>query len=448
MKKKILVVDDEVELRKLIVKLLTLEGYAVSQADSGERALDVLQKEEFPVILTDLKMPGMSGLDLLSRVKTLDSAIEVILLTAYGNIEDGVESIKRGAFDYITKGDEDNKILPVVAKAFEKIELKKKIHHLEQKIGLEHNFDSLTGSSPAIHQIREMAKKVAATDVPVLITGETGTGKEILAQAIHNGSNRSQSLLLTINCSAIPKDLIESELFGYKAGAFTGAAKNKKGLFEEAHNGTLFLDEVGELEPLAQAKLLRVIETNSFIKTGDTLPTHVDVRIIAATNRNLEEEIVKGNFRADLYYRLSVFSIRIPPLRERKEDIRELALEITNSLCFKMNRPKAEMEERFFRQLENYSFPGNIRELRNVIERSLILSTDGKLKETHLPFEFVSAAPPARETENLELVEKEHILNILRKFDNNKTRTAAALGIGIATLYRKLEKYGIETDKD
>lgn len=448
MKKKILVVDDEVELRKLIVKLLTLEGYAVTQADSGEGALDLLQKEEFPVVLTDLKMPGISGLDLLSRVKTIDSTIEVILLTAYGNIEDGVESIKRGAFDYITKGDEDNKILPVIAKAFEKIELKKKIHHLEQKIGLGHNFDSLTGSSTAIQQIREMAKKVAATDVPVLITGETGTGKEILAQAIHNGSNRSQALLLTINCSAIPKDLIESELFGYKAGAFTGAAKNKKGLFEEAHNGTLFLDEVGELEPLAQAKLLRVIETNSFIKTGDTLPTHVDVRIIAATNRNLEEEIVKGNFRADLYYRLSVFSIRIPPLRERKEDIRELALEITNSLCFKMNRPKAEMEEKFLRQLENYSFPGNIRELRNVIERSLILSTDGKLKETHLPFELVSAAPPAVETENLELVEKEHILNILRKFDNNKTRTAAALGIGIATLYRKLEKYGIETDKD
>ncbi|GAB1350879.1 hypothetical protein MASR1M107_30940 [Ignavibacteriales bacterium] len=289
---------------------------------------------------------------------------------------------------------------------------------------------------------------MAATDVPVLITGETGTGKEILAQAIHNGSNRSHALLLTINCSAIPKDLIESELFGYKAGAFTGATKNKKGLFEEAHNGMLFLDEVGELEPLAQAKLLRVIETNSFIKTGDTLPTHVDVRIIAATNRNLEEEILKGNFRADLYYRLSVFNIRIPPLRERKEDIRELAVEITDSLCFKMNRSKVEIEEKFLRQLENYSFPGNIRELRNVIERSLILSTGGKLKETDLPLELVSSGTSAEETENLEMVEKGHILNILRKFHNNKTHAAAALGIGIATLYRKLEKYGIETDKD
>lgn len=448
MKKKILVVDDETELRKLITKLLTIEGYLVSEAESAERALELLQKEEFPVILSDLKMPGMSGLDLLSKVKSMDHSIEVILLTAYGNIEDGVESIKRGAFDYITKGDEDNKILPVIEKAFEKIELKKKIDHLERKIGMVNSFDSLTGSSSAICRIREVAKKVASTDVPVLITGETGTGKEILAQAIHNGSNRSQALLLTINCSAIPKDLIESELFGYKAGAFTGATKNKKGLFEEAHTGTLFLDEVGELEPLAQAKLLRVIETKSFIKTGDTVVTNVDVRIIAATNKNLEEEILKGNFRADLYYRLSVFSINIPPLRERKEDIRELALEIISSLCFKMNLPKVEVEEKFLSQLEKYSFPGNIRELRNVIERSLILSTNGKLSETHLPLEFFIESCIDAGEENLDLVEKKHILNVLKKFHNNKTHAASALGIGIATLYRKLEKYGISSETD
>jgi two-component system NtrC family response regulator len=447
MKKKILVVDDEIELRKLIHKLLKMEGYFVSEANNAQEALEILKNDDFSVVLSDIKMPGVSGLDLLTKIKEFDNSIEVILLTAYGRIEDGVDSIKRGAFDYITKGDEDNKIIPVVAKAFEKIALKNKIEQLEKRIGEKYSFNSITGNSEKIKEVRDLAKKVALTDVPVLITGETGTGKEILAQAIHNGSNRSQSPLVTINCSAIPKDLIESELFGYKAGAFTGATKNKKGLFEEAHTGTLFLDEVGELEPSAQSKLLRVIETNSFIKTGDTLPTNVDVRIIAATNRNLEQEIIKGTFRSDLYYRLSVFNINIPPLRERKGDIHQIAVEILDSLGLKMNSPSIEVEQDFMEILEKYDFPGNIRELRNILERALILASDGRLTKKQLPSELHNSTPHQENPVTLESMEREFILQTLQNCGFNRTKTASSLGIGIATLYRKLEFYRITSDK-
>jgi two-component system NtrC family response regulator len=447
MKKKILVVDDEIELRRLIHKLLKMEGYVVSEANDGEEAFEMIKKDDFSVVLSDIKMPGISGMDLLSMIKEYDSSIEVIMLTAYGRIEDGVDSIKRGAFDYITKGDDDNKIIPVVAKAFEKIALKNKINQLEKRIGEKFSFDSISGNSEKIKEVRDLAKKVAATDVPVLISGETGTGKEILAQAIHNGSNRSHATMVTINCSAIPKDLIESELFGYKAGAFTGALKNKKGLFEEAHTGTLFLDEVGELEPSAQSKLLRVIETNSFLKTGDTVETKVDVRIIAATNRNLEMEISKGNFRSDLFYRLSVFNIHLPPLRERSEDISQITMEMVNSLKIKMNYPEINIDQDCMELLQKYDFPGNIRELRNILERALILSQDGRLTKKQLPSELQNQFHSKEGVVTLEEIEKEHILKTLQSCGFNKTKTASILGIGVATLYRKLEHYGITTDK-
>jgi two-component system NtrC family response regulator len=447
MKKKILVVDDELELRKLIHKLLKMEGYVVSEANDAEEAIEMIKKDDFSVVLSDIKMPGISGMDLLTMIKEFDNAIEVIMLTAYGRIEDGVDAIKRGAFDYITKGDDDNKIIPVVAKAFEKIALKNKINQLEKKIGEKFSFDSISGNSEKIKEVRNLAKKVAATDVPVLISGETGTGKEILAQAIHNGSNRSFATLVTINCSAIPKDLIESELFGYKAGAFTGALKNKKGLFEEAHAGTLFLDEVGELEPSAQSKLLRVIETNSFLKTGDTVETKVDVRIIAATNRNLELEISKGTFRSDLFYRLSVFNIYLPPLRERREDIAQITTEMVNSLKIKMNIPEIVIDNDFMELLIQYNFPGNIRELRNILERALILSQDGRLTKKQLPSELQNHSHSDEGVLTLEQIEKKHILKTLQSCGYNKTNTASILGIGVATLYRKLELYGITTDK-
>ncbi len=321
--KNILIIDDERDLRNLLARLLSLEGYAIDTAGTGSEGLSLFKIEEHPIVITDVRLPDVNGIELISEIKSINPKTEIIVLTAYGTIEDGVMAIKKGAFDYIAKGDEDNKILPVVKNAIEKASLHRRIENLEKRVSQKFSFDNIMGSSPSIIKAIDVSKRVAGTDTPVLLMGETGTGKEIFAQSIHYEGGRKTQPFIAVNCSAFSKELLESEMFGYAAGAFTGANKNKKGLFEEADKGTLFLDEIGELDVSLQAKLLRAIETNSFIKPGSTKPTTVDVRIIAATNRNLEEEIKKGNFRDDLYYRISVVRIEIPPLRERKEDIRE-----------------------------------------------------------------------------------------------------------------------------
>ncbi len=441
MKKTILVVDDEPELRRLLSRLLKMEGYLVFEAENGDSALRLLKNEDIMVVLSDVKMPGLNGLALLEAVKEFDPAIEVIMLTAYGSVEDGVASIKKGAFDYITKGDEDNKIVPVVEKAFEKISLKQRIVQLEKRITEKISFSALTGNSPAIAQVRELGEKVAPTEVPVLITGETGTGKEVLAHAIHANSSRERNQMVVINCAAIPKELVESELFGYRAGAFTGALRNKKGLFEEAHQGTLFLDEIGELELSAQSKLLRVIETGTFIKSGDTQPTTVDVRIIAATSRDIEEEIKKGAFRSDLYYRLGVFRIELPPLRERAADIRLITGELLQSLVVRGGAPVL-CDKEVYKALEDYDFPGNIRELRNILERAVILSSGTTITLEHLPHEIRRKKGAAPSDITLQEVEKAHILKVLEQCGDNKAQAALALGISQATLFRKLKEYG------
>ncbi len=440
MEKKILVVDDEPELRKLLARLLGMEGYQVIEAESGDSALKKIREEDVMVVLSDVRMPGTGGLELLKKIKEFDPSIEVIMLTAYGRIEDGVESIKLGAFDYITKGDEDNKIVPVVDRAFEKISLKRKIEQLEKHIARKGNFNLLTGSSDLIARVRELGEKVAPRDVPVLITGETGTGKEVLAHAIHTGSKRGNTQMVVINCAAIPRELMESELFGYKAGAFTGAVRNKKGLFEEAHNGTLFLDEIGELDVAAQSKLLRVIETGTFIKSGDTQPVTVDVRVIAATSRELEEEIKKGNFRSDLFYRLNVFRIELPPLRKRPGDIRQLTDDLLADLNHKSNSTMV-CDEEVYKALEGYDFPGNIRELRNILERAMILSSGDRISLRHLPPDIVKRKQPCPAETRLEEVEREHILKVLEECGNNKARAASLLGISQATLFRKLKEF-------
>ncbi len=441
MKKTILVVDDEPELRRLLSRLLKMEGYLVFEAEDGYSALRLLKNEDIMVVLSDVKMPGLNGLALLEAVKEFDPAIEVIMLTAYGSVEDGVASIKKGAFDYITKGDEDNKIVPVVEKAFEKISLKQRIVQLEKRITQKTSFSALTGNSPAIARVRELGEKVAPNEVPVLITGETGTGKEVLAHAIHANSSRERNQMVVINCAAIPKELVESELFGYRAGAFTGALRNKKGLFEEAHQGTLFLDEIGELELSAQSKLLRVIETGTFIKSGDTQPTTVDVRIVAATSRDIEEEIKKGAFRSDLYYRLGVFRIELPPLRERAADIRLITGELLQSLVVRGGAPVL-CDEEVYKALEDYDFPGNIRELRNILERAVILSSGTTIALEHLPHEIRRKKGAAPSDITLQEVEKAHILKVLEQCGDNKAQAALALGISQATLFRKLKEYG------
>lgn len=443
MKESILIIDDEDELRKLLVKLLKLEDFLTFEARDGDEGLALLKNEEISVVITDVKLPNANGIELVSNIKEINPLCEVIVLTAYGTIEDGVRAIKNGAFDYITKGDEDNKIIPLVERAIEKVNLRKRIEALEKHVNEKFNFDAVSGKSEKITAAKEMAARVASTDISVLLLGETGTGKELFAQAIHYASERQKESFVAINCSAISKELLESEMFGYKAGAFTGAVKNKKGLFEEANNGTLFLDEIGELELSLQAKLLRVLETNEFIKPGDTKPTKVNVRIIAATNRDLNSEIVEGRFRSDLFYRIGVMKIELPPLRERKEDIEELVEYFVAHFCKKLKKPVINISKGFRECMLQYNFPGNIRELRNVIERSIILSAGSTLNESVLPKEFFAESLNLEKT-RLDEIEKEHIIKILANVNWNKTRAADILGIGLTTLYRKLQQYGLE----
>lgn len=444
----ILIIDDESELRQLLKKLLVLDGYKIFEAEDAKSAWEVIEKEELQVIIVDVKLPDASGIDLIPKIKELNPFTEVIVITAYGTIKDGVQAIKFGAFDYITKGDEDNKIVPVVERAMEKAQMKSRIDQLEKKVEQKFNFTNITGKSILLKEAIDIAKKVAETDTSVLIQGETGTGKELFAQSIHYASERRSKPFVAINCSSFSKELLESEMFGYKTGAFTGANKNKKGLFEEANFGTLFLDEIGEMDISIQSKLLRVLETNSFIKSGDTKTTVVDVRIIAASNRNLEEEIKTGHFRSDLYYRIGVMKINLPSLRERKEDIPSLVEGFVNVYQIKLKKNIKKIGQSFLQRLVEYNFPGNIRELRNLIERAIILTNSDELKETSLPSELlegrIDSASVIKGIVNLEELEKEHILKILTQAKGNKTKAAELLGIGLTTLYRKLQTYGIE----
>ena len=444
MKESVLIIDDETELRGLLSRLISLEGFKVQSAADAKSGLALAQKEEFIVVVTDVRLPDLNGIELIKKLKNINPLTEVIVLTAFGTIEDGVKAIKEGAFDYITKGDEDNKIIPVIQRAVEKARMSYRIEHLEKQVGEKYNFKNIIGSSEAIKEAVDIAKRVAATDVPVLLSGETGTGKEIFAQSIHYSGERNRYNFVAINCSAIAKDLLESEMFGYVAGAFTGATKNKKGLFEEAHKGTLFLDEIGELDLSLQAKFLRVLETNNFIKAGDTKPTQVDVRIIAASNRNLEKEIENGNFRSDLYYRISVMKIEIPSLRNRKEDIQQFAEYFIKYYSQKLGRNFENVSKEFFAKLKQYDFPGNIRELRNIIERAVILSDGKTLNEFSLPKDILNKSVLNSASLNLEDVEKHHILSVLKQTEGNKTKAAEILGIGLTTLYRKLQAYGLE----
>jgi DNA-binding NtrC family response regulator len=442
----ILIIDDEKELRALLSRLLKLDGYKVLEAQDGEEGLRILNQEEIQVVISDVKLPGISGIDLIPKIKEFNNFIEIIVLTAYGTIQDGVLAIKRGAFDYLTKGDEDNKIVSVVERALDKANMSIRIAHLEKRVEEKYSFANIIGKSLKIRETVHLAQRAAQTDATVLLTGETGTGKEIFAQAIHNESNRQKRSFVAINCSAISKDLLESEMFGYKAGAFTGAVKNKKGLFEEANEGTIFLDEIGEMDPALQSKILRVLETNAFIKSGDTKPTQVNVRVIAATNKNLNSEIEKGNFRADLFYRINTMKIELPPLRERPDDIPEFIEFFTRFYSQHMNKTISLIDEECINRLKKYRFPGNIRELRNIIERAVILTDGNTLLPSSLPkdifFEQENTLP--LQTEKLDEIEKTHILKVLNETEGNKTRTAEILGIGLTTLYRKLKEYNIE----
>lgn len=443
---RVLLIDDEEKLRKLLSKIISLEGFDVIEAGDIKSGLKKLEVTDVDVVLCDVKLPDGNGVETAKLIKERYPIVEVILLTAYGNIPDGVKAIKNGAFEYITKGDDNNRIIPLLYKACEKVALARRVQQLEKRLGDRLSFDKVIGKSKAIQAAIGMAQKVAVTNTTVLLTGETGTGKEVFAQAIHQASSRRDRNFVAINCAAFTKDLLENELFGHKSGAFTGATKDQRGLFEEAHLGTVFLDEIGEMALELQAKILRVLETGEFLKVGDSNPTKVDVRIIAATNRNLETEIASDHFRSDLFYRLSVFTIELPPLRERVQDIMPLAQYYADIFALKSNLKPLQMSPAFVQALEHNVWRGNIRELKNVIERSVILSEDGVLDVQSLPFGERDYREGAGGLSNFSManIERLHIQRVLKHTNGNKAEAARLLEIGIATLYRKIEEYKIQ----
>ena len=442
---KILLIDDEPTIRMLLSRILELEGYEVLKAKDRATALYILNKQEVQVVLCDVFLPDGNGVDMVQELQPLAPNAKIILLTAHGNIPDGVQAIKNGAFDYIVKGDDNRKIIPIVSRAMDAIAAEQKQQSKKKDVRANTvTFGNIVGKSPALAHVISQANKVAATDVAVLINGETGTGKELFAQAIHNASHRSAGAFLALNCSAFSRELLESELFGYKEGAFTGAVKDKRGLLEEANHGTVFLDEIGEMALELQSKLLRVLETGEFVKVGDTKTTRVDVRIISATNRNLKEEIANGRFREDLYFRLSVFRIELPPLRQRREDILLLAQHFAERFSKQIGCPVPALSPDAKNLFLSYPWPGNVREMMNTMEHALIVC-DSEVTREDLPIDMLSDESSTQVDDSLDLksVERNHIIKVLHHTHGNKTETARLLKIGLTTLYRKIEEYGI-----
>ena len=442
---KILLIDDEPTIRMLLSRILELEGYEVLKAKDRATALYILNKQEVQVVLCDVFLPDGNGVDMVQELQPLAPNAKIILLTAHGNIPDGVQAIKNGAFDYIVKGDDNRKIIPIVSRAMDAIAAEQKQQSKKKDVRVNTvTFGNIVGKSPALAHVISQASKVAATDVAVLINGETGTGKELFAQAIHNASHRSAGAFLALNCSAFSRELLESELFGYKEGAFTGAVKDKRGLLEEANHGTVFLDEIGEMALELQSKLLRVLETGEFVKVGDTKTTRVDVRIISATNRILKEEIANGRFREDLYFRLSVFRIELPPLRQRPEDILLLAQHFAERFSKQIGCPVPALSPDAKNLFLSYPWPGNVREMMNTMEHALIVC-DSEVTREDLPIDMLSDESSTQVDDSLDLksVERNHIIKVLHHTHGNKTETARLLKIGLTTLYRKIEEYGI-----
>lgn len=446
MKGGVLIIDDEAKLRSLLKRIIVLEDFSVFESDSIKSAHKLLQREQIDVVLCDVKLPDGNGVEFTRKIKEDFPFIEVIVLTAFGNIRDGVEAMQHGAFNYLTKGDDNARIIPLLNQAIEKKQLRERIKTLEQKVGNKYNFNNILGSSPLFKEAIDLARIVAPNDTTVLLLGETGTGKEVFAQSIHNASKRNMMSFVALNCSSFSRELLESELFGYKAGAFTSAVKDKKGLIEEADKGTLFLDEVGEMPPELQSKLLRVLETNEFIKLGETKTTKVDVRFIAATNRQLQKDVNDGKFREDLFYRLNVYPIVLPALRDRKKDIPVMAKFFTEVFAAKMNVPAPPITQEAMDKLMSHPWSGNIRELKNCIERAVIVTNGAPILVSHLPIELRETSvnmPHTLSAFDLASVERVHIQRVLIHTRNNKTEAAKLLNIGLATLYRKLEEYNM-----
>lgn len=447
----VLLVDDDESLRRVTEYTLRESGYRVMTAAGGEEGLALFQSTDVDLVLTDVRMPGMDGMDLLARLKGMRPELPVVMLTAHGTIEAAVEAMRLGAFDYLTKPFTRDQLRASVRKAFEVAQLKTENRRLRQLVTDRFSFAAMIGGSRAMRGVTDVAARVAKSDATVLLLGESGTGKELLAKAIHVNSDRAAGPFIPVNCAAIPEHLLESELFGHRRGAFTGAVADAPGKFESADGGTIFLDEVGDLPQLLQVKILRVLQEREIDKVGDARPKKVDVRVIAATNRELEAMIQDGSFREDLYYRLAVVPIRVPPLRERADDIPLLVEHFVSKHADRLGRPVPSVAKPVFQLLNVYGWPGNIRELENVIERALVLDRDGvigtddlpeRLAATELRFGRARVELPD-DGISLDEVERDLIRAALDRHDWNQTRAAAYLGITRSALLYRMEKHGI-----
>jgi len=439
------VVDDDPEMCSLLSEVLRGEGFSVLTTGDSLEASRILKKEEFEVLITDLKMKGLKGLDLLEEAKKVAPLTPVIIITAFGTIESAIQAMKMGAYDYVTKPFQMDEIVLTVKKALENNLLKKEVVRLKKEVQSRYHFHQLIGQSPAMQKIYDLIERIRASSSNVLITGESGTGKELVARAIHYSGGRKEGAFIAVNCAAIPETLLESELFGYKRGAFTDAKTDKRGLIFEATEGTIFLDEITEMPPVLQAKLLRVIEERQVRPLGDTKSYSVDARIISASNRDIKELIHQGRFREDLYYRLKVIDIELPPLRERREDIALLVQHFINRFG-KEPKKISGISEEALKILINYFWPGNVRELENVIQRAITLCQQEVILPQDLPASLVHEADKnlvekgLREKYTVDQLEKEYIKRVLIEVEGNKSRAAEILGLDRKTLYRKLEE--------
>ena len=437
----ILIVDDEESVRDSLYNWFIDDGYQVDCAENAKLALELLDQREFDIVLADIKMPGMDGMELHRRIKTLPNEPVVIIMTAFASVDTAVKALKEGAFDYVTKPFDPDDLSHLIRNAATQVLLRKENMNLKEKMTTLVDVEDIVGESEALRKVLEQVERVAPSNSSIIITGESGTGKELVARAIHSNSSRKYFPLISVHCGALTESLLESELFGHEKGAFTGAAFNRKGRFEMADGGTIFLDEIGTISPKMQIELLRVLETRTFIRVGGNKEITSDFRVICATNRDLKEMVKNGKFREDLYYRLNVVNIRIPPLRERIEDIPLLVNHFIRKYCTSMSRDAITVEPAAMRHLEAFEYPGNVRELENMIERAIVVGNGKVIRLRDLPLgkEVMSS-----NIESLDELEKKHILKILEKYSWNISRSSKALKVDRATLYNKIRKYELK----
>ncbi|MFN3412543.1 MAG: sigma-54-dependent transcriptional regulator [Thermoanaerobaculum sp.] len=440
---RLLIVDDELHMRESLARWFTEDGYEVETAADAKAALAALGRQTFDAIITDIRMPGMDGLELLKQIKEVDPRATIILVTAYASVASAVEALKAGAYDYLVKPFDPEELSRVVERACERTRLQEENLALKQRLATAGR-ELVVGESEAMKRVLSLVESVAPTETTVMIRGESGTGKELIARLIHAKSPRAFGPLVAVNCGALPEGVLESELFGHERGAFTGAVSRRKGKLELADGGTLFLDEIGEISPKVQVELLRVIEEKQLVRVGGTQPVRVDFRVVCATNRDLEQAVREGTFREDLYYRLAVFRIDLPPLRERKEDILPIANHYLKKFAEAMGRKVCCFSPKAKELLLSYPWPGNIRELINAVERALVVCREGAVLPEHLPISSVKAAAAPKDDDlSLEAVERRHIEYVLERCGHNITQAAKLLGIDRVTLYNRMRRYGI-----